>query len=398
LIEALKKLGHDPAYQKARRLVDDTRDRPFGALRRMLAVGLVLAGFATGPASAQPPSAEAQVGELVPRDVREIYDRGLQFLASTQMENGSWSPGEQRAGMTVGLDTSASWDDSWARSSEQGPGVTGLALLALLASGEDPNYGIYSGHIRKALRSLIRAQDPSTGYFAPSMYHHGFAMLALAESYGAVDERNLWPDGNGPRSVGQALELAVRAAITAQKSNPNGAWRYQPKVTDADTSISGAVLIGLLAARNAGIEVPDESIDKAIIYFRSMTTRSGDVFYWGQTAPVDSMARTSIACLAYAVAHRKDLPEYRATLTYLRQRIEEPAGVFLEYVRYYEAQALFQGDLESWERWNKILIWQTKQAQLPDGSIRGRFAPTISTSLSLLSLALNYRFLPIYER
>jgi hypothetical protein len=34
----------------------------------------------------------------------------------------------------------------------------------------------------------------------------------------------------------------------------------------------------------------------------------------------------------------------------------------------------------------------------PDGSIRGRFNPAISTSLSLLSLALNYRFLPIYER
>jgi hypothetical protein len=86
------------------------------------------------------------------------------------------------------------------------------------------------------------------------------------------------------------------------------------------------------------------------------------------------------------------------TLNYLRQRIEEPAGTYLEYVRYYEAQALFQGDLESWEKWNRLLVRQLKEAQLPDGSIRGRFGPTISTSLSLLSLALNYRFLPIYER
>ncbi len=112
----------------------------------------------------------------------------------------------------------------------------------------------------------------------------------------------------------------------------------------------------------------------------------------------ESMARSSIATLAYAVARRKDLPEYKATLGYLKQRLEQPAEIYLEYVRYYEAQALFQGDLEAWEKWNKLLVRQLKESQLPDGSIRGQFGPTISTSLSLLSLALNYRFLPIYER
>jgi hypothetical protein len=39
-----------------------------------------------------------------------------------------------------------------------------------------------------------------------------------------------------------------------------------------------------------------------------------------------------------------------------------------------------------------------KDAQQPDDSIRGRFNPAISTSLSLVSLALNYRLLPVYER
>ena len=101
-----------------------------------------------------------------------------------------------------------------------------------------------------------------------AMYHHGFAMLGLAEAYGAVDDRSLWPDGKGPRSIGQALELAVRAAITSQKKNPLGALAYSPDSTDADTSVSGAVFVGLLAARNAGIEVPDESIDKAIAYYK----------------------------------------------------------------------------------------------------------------------------------
>lgn len=344
---------------------------------RSSTLGFILAGLILGPggsALAQLPT--TQTGEAVPRDIREIYDRGLQYLAATQTERGDWAGG-----------------------GEQGPGVTGMAVLALLASGEDANFGLYSNHIRKALRHMINAQDGNTGFFGMSMYHHGFAMLALAEAYGAVDERNLWTEAKAPRSIGQALELAVRAAITSQKNNPNNAWRYQPNGTDADTSVSGAVLVGLLAARNAGIEVPDDSIDKAIAYYKSMTSKGGEVAYSGGMGGFgDSMARSSIATLAYAVARRKELDEYKATLGYIKARVEQPARQYLEYVRYYEAQALFQGDIESWEKWNKLLVRQLKESQLPDGSIQGQFGPTIATSLSLLSLALNYRFLPIYER
>ena len=71
---------------------------------------------------------------------------------------------------------------------------------------------------------------------------------------------------------------------------------------------------------------------------------------------------------------------------------------YVEYARYYQAQALFQGDPAAWEKWNKLLVRQLKQAQNPDGSIRGQFGTTFSTSMSLLALALNYKFLPIYER
>jgi hypothetical protein len=234
-----------------------------------------------------------------------------------------------------------------------------------------------------------------------SMYHHGFAMLGLAEAYGAVDDRNLWPAGEDAkqRSIGQALELAVRAAITSQKKNSYGGWRYSPDSNDADTSVSGAVLVGLLAARNAGIEVPDEAIDRAISYYQSMTSDSGQVGYSGGLGGFDeSIPRISIACLVYSVARRKDLPQHAATLNYLKQRLEQPSNHYREYGMYYQAQALFQGDIEAWEKWNKLLIRQLKESQQPDGSFKGDLGDEVSTSLSLLSLALNYRFLPIYER
>ena len=225
-------------------------------------------------------------------------------------------------------------------------------------------------------------------------------MLALAEAYGTVDDRDLWPAGqNGKgRSIGEALELAVRAAITSQKKNPFGAWRYSPDATDADTSVSGAVLVGLLAARNAGIEVPDTSIDKAVSYYKSMTSNAGEVGYSGIGGFGDSIARSSIAALVFAVARRQDLPQYKAALQYLTGRLEESPQQWPEYARYYEAQALFQGDIEAWKKWNGLLIQHLKRSQQSDGSFQGQLGPAVDTSLSLLALALNYRLLPIYER
>ncbi|QDT46114.1 prenyltransferase/squalene oxidase repeat-containing protein [Symmachiella dynata] len=349
---------------------------------RHLLLAAVLGGLFLAPAvspavaKAQAPLPGIRHGDVVPRDVREMYDRGLQYLATTQAADGSWSDGQT------------------------GPGVTGLGLMVFLASGEDPNYGKYSSNIRRCLRSIISEQNAGTGFFGNSMYHHGFAMLGLAEAYGAVDERNLWPVGkkNNARSIGEALELAVRAAITSQKKNPLNAWRYSPDSNDADTSVSGSVMVGLLAARNAGIEVPDTAIDKAVAYFASMTSGSGEVGYSGLGGFGESLARSSIATLVYAVAHRKDLDKYKATVKYLTDRVESEAGSWPEYARYYQAQALFQGDVEAWEKWNKILIRRLKTVQQADGSFQGQFGASLSTSMNLLALALNYRFLPIYER
>jgi hypothetical protein len=199
--------------------------------------------------------------------------------------------------------------------------------------------------------------------------------------------------------LAQALELAVRAAITSQKKNPLGAWRYSPDSNDADTSVAGAVLVGMLAARNAGLEVPDEAIDRALGYFQKMTSGSGQVAYSGLGFD-DSVARVSIASLVHSIARRKDVKEYDLTAAYLKARLDQmTADNWAEYTRYYQAQALFQADFEDWQKWNKLLIRQLKQMQQGNGSFRGTMGgETLDTSLSLLALALNYRFLPIYER
>ena len=59
------------------------------------------------------------------------------------------------------------------------------------------------------------------------------------------------------------------------------------------------------------------------------------------------------------------------------------------------AQALFQGDYVAWQKWNAAKVRELHELQKEDGSIgNGAYG----TGMSLLALALNYRFLPIYER
>jgi hypothetical protein len=362
--------------------------RPFSAVVGLLCwavlywVGLFGAAVSwAAPAAAQGPL--VRYGDPVPRDVRDMYDAGLRHLLATQDASGAWKDGQA------------------------GPGVTGMAMMVFLASGEDPNHGPYREAIRKALRSMIAAQDADTGFLGggqghDSMYQHGFGMLALAEAYGAVDDRGL---GAG-RSIGQALELAVRCAVTSAKGNPYGAWRYSPDARDADTSVSGAVLMGLLAARNAGIEVPDETISRAVKYYVSMTGPNGQVGYSGSPGG-GSDATASISLLVLAIARQKGLPEYVRTLEYLKS--QSGAGRtgmdgYPTYTRYYRAQALFQGDVETWEKWNATLVRELKTMQGKDGSFSGfagrggGFGGTVDTSLALLALAVNFKFLPVYER
>ena len=51
-----------------------------------------------------------------------------------------------------------------------------------------------------------------------------------------------------------------------------------------------------------------------------------------------------------------------------------------------------------WEEWNAANIKRMMASQQENGGWTGNFGGSFATSASLLSLALNYRYLPIYER
>ncbi len=326
--------------------------------------------FAAGSSPGQ--DSTLRFGGQIPPEVDLIYQRGLTWLAAAQTPEGTWKGGNQ------------------------GCGVDGICLMAFLASGEDPNYGRHAATVRRAIRSMIQRQDEKTGYFPDSMYHHGFALLALCEAYGAVDEVLLWEGEKPTRSIGQTLELAVRCAATAQKKNRWGGWRYSPDATDADTSVTGAVLMGLLAARNAGLEVDDKTVNAALEYMRRSTGKDGSVAYSGGFGGMGgSMNLTAISALVGAISRTKETEQFKASLKRLLENLEQRETSYPEYNRYYMAQALYQGDSAAWQKWNAAKVRELRELQKDDGSIGNGAYPT---GMTLLALALNYRFLPIYER
>lgn len=322
------------------------------------------------PAAAQDPT--LRLGGQIPPEVDTVYERGLAWLAAAQSEEGTW------------------------KGSHEGAGVDGICLMAFLASGDDPNYGRHAATVRRAIRAIVRRQDASTGYIPDSMYHHGFALLALSEAYGAVDESLLWESEEPVRSLAETLDLAIRCAATAQKKNRWGGWRYSPDATDSDTSVTGAVLMGLLAARNAGLEVPDEVVDAALEYVRRSTSKDGSVAYSGGFGGMGgSMNLSAIGALVGAVSKTKQTEQFQAALRRIISHLEHRETSYPEYFRYYMAQALFQGDYAAWQKWNGAKVRELRELQSADGAIgQGAYG----TGMSLLALALNYRFLPIYER
>ncbi len=301
--------------------------------------------------------------EAIPPALDRLYTKGIRFLAKTQSEDGSWQ------GQYGGE-----------------PAVVGLSVLSILAHGEDPNFGPYNKTVHRGINFILGAANADTGYIGTSMYNHGFATLALAEAYGVV---------NDPR-IGPALQKAVNLILTSQAGNPQNAWRYSPESADADTTVSGAQMVALFAARNAGIGVPEPAIQKALKFIVDCQSPDGGIGYSGAGGP--DGARTAIGTLVLALGKKQKSAPFLKAFKFLKGNVSGDNDSYYHYYLYYAAQAFFRASPRAWTQWNRANIKNLSETQEEAGNWEGNFGPSFTTAASLLSLALNYRFLPIYER
>jgi prenyltransferase beta subunit len=305
-----------------------------------------------------------QSNDSLVQEIDETYRKGLLFLAESQEEAGCWT------------------DSSYGSQ----PGVVGMTILAFLARGDDPEFGPYRLYVKRAMDFLLKQQNQETGYIGSSMYNHGFATLALAEAYGLTNDLRLGP----------ALEKASKLIVSSQKSNPKGGWRYSPDSQDADSTISGAQLVALFAARNAGIKVPEEAIEKGKAFLLSCQDTNGGFGYTAASGA--NLPRSAIGSLILSLAKDTNTDAYRNSVEFLKENSPFGDQGHKYYSLYYTSQAMFRASPSMWNTWNSQNFKRLQSTQTENGSWNGNYGQTFATSAALLSLALNYRYLPIYER
>src|SRR5262245_39289187 len=161
--------------------------------RSLVVVGLALA-LAACPTRAR--------ADEVPKEYRATINKGLDYLARTQLPDGQW--------VGVGGDYAIP--------------MTSLAGMALLAEGSTLGEGKYRGHLRRAVRYLLdRCQGngligvPASRREGGSyLYGHGFAMTFLASCVG--DER----DADTRAELVRVLERPARSGGAARTTGGAG--------------------------------------------------------------------------------------------------------------------------------------------------------------------------------
>lgn len=301
--------------------------------------------------------------ETVPPQVEAIYTRGLEYLAKSQNAEGAWN------------------DQSGTE-----PAVVGLCVAAFLAHGEEPTTGPYAKTIRKGVDYILRRQNSGNGYIGTTMYNHAFATKALAECYGVVDNPKIAP----------ALKKAVELLLSSQKGNATGGWRYQPDSQDADTTVTGCCMVALFAARNAGIAVPDEAFRRGLGFLAKCQCSDGSVGYMSGYGGKPTLAAIHVLC--HSLAKQTQSRGYKSAVEYLKRNLDFREKYYPYYYEYYMSQALFHSDEAAWRDWNTRTTRYFSTIQNREGWFPGNHGQAFNTAGALLSLALNYRYLPIYEK
>lgn len=330
--------------------------------------------------------------------------RGLQWLATRQTEAGCWTGlvghkmNDDYVELPAGMPLSQQQ-----RTGHGHLGVTAFCGMAFLAGGHLPDRGQYGKQVRATLDYVLQ-HGLENGLLTDAgtrMYGHAFGTLFLAEIYGMT----------ATGAAKQVLERAVNLIVDSQ--NQHGGWRYNPFDREIDLSVTVCQVQALRAARNIGIRVPSETIDRAIDYVRQSRVRSGrhaGLFYYkihGRGAydkPNEyAINAAALTALSSAGIHDDDLsdPVLRFLETDYAQLVDYSADhYYFWYGNYYAAQAFYQSGGAACRRFFARLADDLLRLQRADGSWPNRVGPgdEWSTAIGCILLQMPKQYLPIFQR
>ncbi len=328
-------------------------------------------------------------------ETERAVQAALKWLANNQTADGHWQASQHGAGRE--LSVQGRNRQNAGRSADSG--ITGLALLAFLASGNTHQQGPFCENVRDGLEYLLRiqARDGNLGGSAQTfefMYCHAMAACALSEAYGMTHD---------PR-----LESAVRRGIdfTIAAQDPRGGgWRYRPG-DPGDTSQLGWQLMALKSAELAGIAMPAATRNGMIRFLKSVSvgTHGGLASYRPGEQISRAMTAEALVCRQFLGFEREN-PSCDEAGDYLLGELPGQ-GIANDYYWYYATLGMYQLQGEHWEKWNQSMRCTLLDRQVKEGPMAGSWntdtlwgsygGRVYTTAIATLTLEVYYRFLPLY--
>lgn len=350
-------------------------------IARSAAAFALAAGLLLGSAGA---ARAANSGEVeLTHEGKASIQLAQQWLASQQRADGSFSGGYG-----------------------QGAGIVASGVLAWMVNGNLPGEGPYGKNVAKGIDYILTCAQPSGLLFKGQqeqhvMYQHGLATICLAEVWGHTQDKRIYD------KLKKAIDLIVRT------QNDKGGWRYQPKISDDDLSVTVMELLALRSAKDAGIAVPKETIERAVKYVescRSPKDNEGLAGFSYTPHGQKSWSTTAAGLMSLMLCGHYKANSLKDGLDYLLKTRERKQDTqWFVYGHYYAAQAMYQAGGQGekfkayWMKWYPDISKAMISKQAKAGANRGQFNADSgygvwSTGMCALVLGIPYRYLPIYQR
>ncbi|MFT5127803.1 MAG: hypothetical protein ACI8W8_001410 [Rhodothermales bacterium] len=279
--------------------------------------------------------------------------------------------------------------------------TTALACLALMAAGHFPDRSELGGQLRQGILFIVQRTAQNKGYLGGDksrLYGHGMCTVALASAYGMM------PDAQENRQVGMALQAAVQVILDAQREGEGkfaGGWHYEEKGDEADLCVSTWQLLALRAAVQCRLPVKRDVLDSALGFVRRTWDGAAQTYaYQPQGTQSNAMRAAGILSLnLLGLAAEADHEQINRAAKPLLS--EEPhAGRNFYYTLFLQTLAASTLGGEHASRFLPRMRGAIRPLQQESGEFRkhsGYAGGVYATSMAVLSLCMDYQFLPVLQ-
>ncbi len=370
----------------------------------------------SGLARPRPGGIEARFSEAAKESLDRFYgttpaskpaiEDGLRWLASTQLEDGTWQSGSVTRRQPDGFGQQQPRSDVW----NDREGHTALAVLPFLAEGigHDPErihqqeHAEYADVVKKALFHLARAQvtaaGAESGRVGSTLQAQIFSLTAFAEAAALTENIEL------KRRAKKAADYLI------EQQSRNGGWGENGDTNALDTA---QALVALRVARGCRIgSISSAALRRGEKFLASCSagTAPNNLSMYALTPGGLPDAEASAAgFLAMLYADPRPSPDLLAGCNFLVK--EAPAframqtshsGIFLLFA----TEVLQNLEGEQFDRWNAMVRTFLTAHQLHHGDQLGSWDPRSfgaetdavqTSSLAILCLQSNYRYLPLFR-